>query len=353
MPRVPDMAPGRPMSHLRLWAVGAMILVLFAGWELVVAAAAHTRAAPAVGTLVVVATAVVFARLAGAWHLALPAGLTALAITVADVVSPTAFSGRPLAGPLGYGNADGILDALGVAASMLAALSVTRWWRIPWIVLGTWLTIVAYETKSVTGVALAGVLLLIGGVALVVPLSSRIMAGSAALAIFLVVAGTVLLGHEFRPHQSVQPRLDRIAAQAVTLNRIALWHDAVAITARHPWVGVGPQRFAVASPTARSDSDFRWAHSGWLQQGAEAGLPGAVLLAAAFAWALVLLGAARTSAAGLAAAAVGALGMHSGIDYVLHFAAVPAAAGALVGSGAASINPRRARSARDQPEIPG
>jgi O-antigen ligase len=203
---------------------------------------------------------------------------------------------------------------------------------------------VALQTKSAAGAGLAIVLLLVGALALLARLSAPLVAGLAGLAIVLVVALTVVLGHDYHPGRTVQPRVDRVAARALTYRRIELWHDALVITAHHPGLGVGPQRFAVVSPTARSDRDARWAHSGPLQQVAEAGIPGALLLAALFAWALVITGLTRTSQAAIAAAAVGALGVHAGIDYVLQFLVVPVAAGGVVGSAVAGFSPRRLRS---------
>jgi len=351
--RVPNMRRVPATSRAGRWYAGVAILVLFAAWELVVASAAHTHAGPAIGTVVLTAAAIAVARLTGAWHVALPSGLVTVTIFLADVLSPTAFTGKPLAGPVGYGNADGILDALGVAAALIAAVSLRGGWRIPWVAVAVALTVFSAETKSVAGASLAIVLLVVGCAALVVQLSAPLTAAVAAVAILAVIAMTVVLGLDYHPGRSQQPRLDRIAAGSLTYDRIKLWHDAVEITRHHPVVGVGPQRFAVASPTARSDRDLRWAHSGPLQQAAEAGVPGVLLLAALFGWALVLLGATRTSQAAIGAAAVGALGVHCGIDYVLHFLVVPVTAGAIVGSAAASVSPRRLRPRTGRPGSPG
>ena len=336
--KVPDIRRGR-LTPVRIWLAGAVILGCFVGWELVVASHAHTHAGPAVATAVAAGVSAAIAWLAGRWHPALPVGAVAVAVVVADLISRTSLTGRPHAGPVGYGNADGMLDALGVAAAVIAAVSCRRWWRLAWIGLGVVLCVVAVDTKSASGAGLAIVLLILGSATLVTRLNSRVVAGLAGLAIVLVVALTVVLGHAYQPGRQVQSRLDRIGQHGLTYRRIELWHDAIVITASHPVLGVGPQRFAVVSPTARSDRDARWAHSGFLQQSAEAGIPGALLLAALFGWALVLTGVTGTRQGTIAAAAVGALGMYAGIDYVLHFIVVSAAAGAVVGSAAASISP--------------
>jgi len=102
--------------------------------------------------------------------------------------------------------------------------------------------------------------------------------------------------------------------------------------------GVGPGRFADASPTASRDPDLRWAHNEFLQSGAESGLPGFVLSVLLFLWGFGALWANAGHAANegfataLGAAALATLGAHASVDYVLHFPAVALAGGALVGS---------------------
>src|SRR6185369_4744596 len=108
--------------------------------------------------------------------------------------------------------------------------------------------------------------------------------------------------------------------------------------------GVGIGRFAVESPTARSDADARWAHDEFLQVGAEAGIPAMALMIAIFLWAVVRLTATRRVRWGVAigAAAVAALGVHASIDYVLHFPAVGFVAAGVLGSAVAIGERRRA-----------
>jgi O-antigen ligase len=108
----------------------------------------------------------------------------------------------------------------------------------------------------------------------------------------------------------------------------------------HPLAGVGPGRFSRFSPTAQSDPDEPWAHNDFLQQGAEAGIPGLVLLTLLFAWGFVRLRARRNDATTvLAAAALAALGIHACIEYVLQRPAVPVITAALLGSALGPFGP--------------
>ncbi|MGH9283670.1 MAG: O-antigen ligase family protein, partial [Acidimicrobiales bacterium] len=134
------------------------------------------------------------------------------------------------------------------------------------------------------------------------------------------------------------------AGEVLDERRVLLWRDAAAIAHRHPIDGSGPGSFAALSPTARRDADARWAHSGFLQQGAEAGAVGMALLLAAFGWGFSRLWQAGMQGAfpALGALALAALGLHASLDYVLHFPAVPLVASALVGAATAPAAPRPA-----------
>src|SRR5439155_14244762 len=152
--------------------------------------------------------------------------------------------------------------------------------------------------------------------------------------LFLAALGaTIWLGATYAP--AAQPGVFEPAPiKTVDSHRLVLWHDAFGIMRAHPLTGVGPRRYQVASAIARRDPDSRWAHNEFLQQGAEQGVAGLVLLAALFVWALgrLLLVRMPGAVAALGAASAGALGIHSTIDYVMHFPAIPLMAAALVGA---------------------
>jgi O-antigen ligase len=115
------------------------------------------------------------------------------------------------------------------------------------------------------------------------------------------------------------------------------------LTTQRPLVGVGPGRFREESPLAVSDSDAAWAHNGFLQQGAEGGVPALVLAVSIFVWGFVrLLSIPQGRGASLAAASLTAVGIHACVDYVLHFPILPMMAAALVGA-AVGAGPRSVR----------
>jgi O-antigen ligase len=124
---------------------------------------------------------------------------------------------------------------------------------------------------------------------------------------------------------------------AVGGNRANLWRDSVNLLTENPVTGVGPGRFKTESPTAASDRDLRWAHSVFLQSGAEFGIVGLVLALCLAMWPLARLATLPWSpAVAIAVGAVAALLVHACIDYVMRFPEVPLATAALVGYAIAS-----------------
>ncbi|MGN9758822.1 O-antigen ligase family protein [Streptomyces sp. SD31] len=120
----------------------------------------------------------------------------------------------------------------------------------------------------------------------------------------------------------------------LTRHRIQLWHDALHLAGRDPALGVGPGRFGELSTTATGTllSDGK-PHSAPLQQVAEQGVLGVVLLAAAFGWMLFALWrtARPTPVALTAGAALTALAAIAAVGNALSFTAVSVGAGLLAG----------------------
>ncbi len=81
-----------------------------------------------------------------------------------------------------------------------------------------------------------------------------------------------------------------LAGRVLSGHRLLLWRDAFGLTVHHPGLGAGPGRFGELSPTLAQTltSDGR-PHSALLQQAAEQGLVGAVLLGAGYYWLLLAL----------------------------------------------------------------
>jgi O-antigen ligase len=158
-----------------------------------------------------------------------------------------------------------------------------------------------------------------------------VMAALLAVAIGISVVLGLTIGGSSRDGGSA-------VEDALSSRRPALWHDALVLIREHPINGVGPERFQLESPIARSDPDARWAHDEFLQEGAEQGVVGGALLILLFGWGFLRLSLAAVPdrVTALAATSLAALGIQSSIDYVMHFPALPLVVAALVGAASAS-----------------
>ena len=286
-------------------------------WQLAIAAAAAYAVGRAGGAAAPVLTPAAIAAAAFAWF----------------VVTPHAFSGDAAAGPLGYANANAALLVQAVAAVGIASV-VTRDVRTrQWLLVGGVVLCVATGvTRSTAGVVLAvGVLLTAAVVAPGVRRRAPVLMGCAILMVGAVLVTLVVAsGHAGRTSETA-------AADALSSKRVSLWHDALQMTAADPLRGVGPGRFPVESSVARVDGDTTQAHSAVLQQSAEQGVIGGLLLLMLFGWALFALWRSEqpNRVVMIAAAAITALVVHSTVDYVLSFPVVVMAAAALLGVGTA------------------
>lgn len=261
-----------------------------------------------------------------------PASIVGTAAVLA-FTTPDILSGAPLAGPLGYANGNGafFLQAA-VAGLMLPAVSRATPVRVLGLVAAIGFSVVPFAAKSVTSATLLLVLPLVGLLVLVRAGPRVAVAACASLFVIALIA-TVVLGSTYVPGDR-SGSLDRIVDASIDERRVALWHESLAMMIEHPVTGVGVGGFQVFSPTARSDRDARWAHNSFLQQGAETGVIGLILLVLLFLWGFAWLATTTTPDAVtvLGAVALAGLGIHACVDYVLHFPAVPITTAALVGA---------------------
>jgi O-antigen ligase len=173
-------------------------------------------------------------------------------------------------------------------------------------------------------------LLLIPG--LVIGMVGRAHRPTILLAVVLAfgaIGSSLFLAREFAvdPESGLGNRFaDRLAGRA------EVWADSYRLLRDHPGFGVGPGGFAENSPTAVDDQDMRWAHNGFLQQGAETGVLGVALLVGLVAWVFFALWRAGTAPAAVAALAVSSLVIHACADYLFHFPLLPAISAGLAGS---------------------
>lgn len=151
----------------------------------------------------------------------------------------------------------------------------------------------------------------------------------------LALATAVVTGLTWAIADDVLPEgLSASLAGQLDGQRIELWQDALTLAGREPALGVGPGRFGDASPTVAENlfSDGK-PHSAPLQQAAEQGLAGVVLLAAVFCWLLyALYRSPRSTQVVLSAgAALTALAAVASVGNALSVTAVTTGAGYLAG----------------------
>jgi len=328
------------MMRVRLeWydAAGVAIAAAFAAWTVTSAVVRAGNPWPQVALLAAAAAGYVIGRMQGGRPVFVPAAVVA-SILVGTVASgPAALSGGPSAPPLAYGNANGALYVMGVASACAVAILANKEpVRLVGGVLAVVFVMLAIATLSKTAAVLAIGILVIGAVARRL---GRWVVAVAPLVVVAMLAVTVVLGLN---HGSLPSMFEQLNAR-----RTALWRDAMEIFAEQPAFGAGPGMFAQTSPTALADNDARWAHSAYLQVGAETGVIGAALLALLLMWVFGALYRSRQDQRlmVIGTAAVAAFAVHASIDYVAHFPAIVIVAALLAGL-ASSRAPMLAESGR-------
>lgn len=321
-----------PGLQRRLDLVGLLLAGAAIAWAHLVSSWPGSSAGPFTALVLASVSALVIGRLAASVRrtlvpMAVIAGVALVALTTRDVLS-----GTPLGGPLGYANANGAFFVqAAIAGMMLVAVARSTPVRVVGIASTIAFSVVPFVAKSVTSAVL---LLGLPIVAMSVrPVGNRVAVAVCAGLFTVALATTFVLAASYDADDR-SGLVDRIVDSSIDERRAALWNEALVMMTEHPAAGVGVGGFQVLSPTARSDPDARWVHNSFLQQGAETGVVGLVLLTLLFLWGFASLGAARQPdvLGVLGGVALAALGIHACIDYVLHFPAVPITAAALVGA---------------------
>jgi peptidoglycan/xylan/chitin deacetylase (PgdA/CDA1 family) len=315
---------------------GLGLLVLGGGWVLVSALVAGGNPIPALTVLALVGAAVALGRAADPVVVSSIVVGGALAVAVASPIGT--FSPASGAGIFDYANAKAALFVQAAAAAAVLGLAVRRRAvRVGAGVAAVIFALVPFLARSYG--AVAGLGLVAAG--LLPAATGRFRRPAiAVLASAVVVTLAASLWLAVNP-----PTPDGRLARALDARRISLWQDATGMLQAEPVTGVGPGRFDDLRTTARSDDDARWAHNDFLQQGAETGLPGMILLVAGFGWIFARLWRAPGPLTVLAAGAVSALGVQASVDHVLNAVPVPLMTAALVGTAT------RSRPGRVTPEV--
>jgi O-antigen ligase len=286
------------------------------------------------------------ARLAAARsRLAVPAAVLAAAAIVTIAGRHELLHHEPLSGPFGYANAKGAFFMVAaIAGLMIVAGSSNGAVQV----VGAVGAVAAALVPPAAHVVASTVLLIVLALPVLVVSSFGRRAERSAIALcgslFLIaLVATALLGA--RDWSRTGSSAETQVRQLLTFNRLELWHEAEELMWRNPWRGIGPGRFGDVAPLSRREVSgvLFWAQNDFLQQGAEQGVTGLIIVVGLFASGFVALWVKTDADAfvALAAAALAAAGIQACEDSVLHFPAVAFATAALVGAGMAPRRPGR------------
>jgi O-antigen ligase len=317
---------------------GCGLFLLAAGWVMWARVQSGGSARPGIGLICACGAVIIAVRMLGPRaRLVVPAALLIVAFLVLAGSRSSIFSAAPLAGPLEYTNADGAFYLQASVAALVLASTVR--WRL--IKAGGYAVAVAFGMLPliVHAAAAAWLVLTLPVIAIGSSVVGRAKGPRLAIGLFGLLFGTclaitIVLGATGLAGDP-SPLLRRAAIETVDRERVALWHDAFVIMQTHPGTGVGPGRYQLVSAIGSRDRDLRWAHNEFLQQGAEGGVVGLVLLVSLFTWGFgrLLLVDGPDTVTALAAASLAALGIHASIDYIMHFPAIPIMSASLVATG--------------------
>jgi len=305
-------------------AAGIALAAAFATWTVTSAVVRSGNPWPQVALLAAAVAAYVVGRVQGGRRpVFVPAAVVGSVLVGTVASGPAALSGGPLAPPVGYGNANGALFALGVAAACAVATVANKEpvRRVAGVLAIVLLGLAVFTLSKTAAVLAAGILL----IAVVAHRLGRWVVFIAPLAVLGTVGVTVVLG---LTHGSLPALFEELSYR-----RTLLWREAMELIADEPVFGVGPGMFAQISPTALANVDARWAHSAYLQVAAETGAVGAALLGLLLLWVFGALHRSRQDQRliVIGAAAVTAFAVHAAIDYISHFPAVVLIAALLAG----------------------
>jgi len=306
-----------------------VVLAACAVWSLITAAAHDGRPEGMLLAILAVAAGYAAGRISGALLPVAAPGAGALAGLGLALAAPHTTPGPQMTSPLGHTGATAALLALSAGAACCAAWAAQPpVLRLALRLLAAGIAVSAAVLGSTTGFALcAGVLLC----SLAADRMHRRALGLTGLAL----AAVLVAGGSWAVAEDVLPDGLTVSLEGpLTEHRVLLWQDALRVARQEPALGAGPGRFGELSPTvAQSVTPDGKPHSAPLQQAAEQGLVGVVLLATVFGWVLYALWRTPrpTPIVLTAGAALTALAAIATVGNALSFTTVTAGAGLLAG----------------------
>ncbi|MEV6765546.1 O-antigen ligase family protein [Streptomyces sp. NPDC051105] len=310
-------------------AVGVVVLGACAVWPLLSAAGRDGRPEGVLLAVLAVAAGYAAGRMSGAlWPVAAPC-VGALAGLALAAATPEVAAGPQFTTPLGHAGAVAALLILATGGVCCAAWATSvPALRFGLRALAAGIAVTGAATGSAMGCAASAAVLLCSLAAGRLRRRGPVVAG-------LALAATVVTGTVWAVAANVLPGgLTTALSDHLTERRVQLWRDALHLARHNSALGVGPGRFGELSGTASEVllPDGK-PHSAPLQQAAEQGLLGVLLLAAAFCWILYALwrSARSTPVVLTAGAALTALAAVAAVGDALSFTTVSAGAGLLAG----------------------
>ncbi|MEU9453473.1 hypothetical protein [Streptomyces sp. NPDC048277] len=309
--------------------VGVVVLGACAVWPLISAAGRDGRPEGVLLAVLAVAAGYAAGRMSGALLPVAAPCVGALAGLGLAVAMPHVAPGPQFTTPLGHAGAVAALLALATGSACCAA------WATPVPALRFGLRMLA------AGIAVAGAAM---GSAAGCAASAAVLLCSLAAGRMrhrgpgiagLTLAAALVTGTVWAVAANVLPAGPASALGGpLTEHRVRLWRDALGLAHRNIARGIGPGRFGELSGTAsQSLQPDGKPHSAPLQQAAEQGLAGVLLLACVFCWILYALWRSPRSTPVVltAGAALTALAVIASVGDALSFTTVSAGAGLLAG----------------------
>ncbi|QCX81316.1 hypothetical protein C9F11_38665 [Streptomyces sp. YIM 121038] len=309
-------------------ASGLAILAACAAWALIASGVGGGRPDGVLLAILAVAAGYAGGRIAGALLPVAAPCAGALAGVCLAAAAPHVTPGPASSAPLGPIGATAALLSLSAGAVCCAAWAA----RGPALRLCLRLAAVGVVCCAALLGSTAGFLACAG--ILLCSLAGALTRRAPGLAGF-ALAAVLVAGASWAVAEEVLPRgLTASLEGQLGPHRVGLWRDAGDLAGAHPAFGVGPGRFGDASPTVTEGllPDDK-PHSALLQQAAEQGFTGVVLLTAAFGWVLFALWRSPRSTAVVltAGAALTAVAAVATLGNALSVTSVTAGAGLLAG----------------------
>lgn len=327
-------------------AAGVVVLGACATWSLITAAVHDGRPEGLLLAILAVSAGYASGRISGALlPVAAPCAgaLAGLGLALAE---PHLAPGPQFVVPLGHAGASAALLTLAAGSACCSAWATQApALRLVLGLLAAGITVTAVALGSITGFATCAAVLLCSLAA------GRIRHRGLGIA-GLAVATALVTGATWAVAARVLPDgLTTSLEGQLTPHRVRLWQDALHMAHRDSGLGVGPGRFGELSSTAAEAllPDGK-PHSAPLQQAAEQGVVGVLLLAAAFCWLLHALWRTprSTPIALTAGAALTGLAAIAAVGNALSFTTVSVGAGFL--AGLATAHPMADDASRGAPD---